>query len=72
MKPLTYLAAGLTAVALSGCLEVKQHPGWVSGSYDGKVDNRAAATSYHGDRFAFNAALANRARTQNEYNRVTP
>ena len=72
MKPLKYLAAGLLAIALSGCLEVKQHPGWVSGSYDGKADNRAAGTSYHGDRFAWSAALTDRARMQNEYNRSNP
>lgn len=72
MRRLKYLAAALLPIALSGCLEVRQNPGWVSGSYDGKADNRAAATSYHGDRFAWSAALADRARTQNEYNRFTP
>lgn len=72
MKRLNYLAAGLLAMALSGCLEVKQHPGWVNGAYAGKADNRAAATSFHGDRFAWSAALTDRARTQNEYNRANP
>jgi hypothetical protein len=72
MNARKYLAAGLMAMALSGCLEVKQHPGWVNGAYAGKADNRAAATSYHGDRFAWSAALANRARMQNEYNRSNP
>jgi hypothetical protein len=72
MKTPKYLAAGLLALALSGCLEVEQHPGWVNGAYAGKTDDRSAATSYHGDKFAWNAAMTDRARTQNEYNRANP
>ena len=62
----------MTAMALSltACLEVQQHPAWVHGAYDGKPDDMAPRRHYHGDRLAWNAAIDNRNRRQNEYNRM--
>jgi hypothetical protein len=40
------------------------------GYYDGKPDNLAPQRNYHGDRLAWNAAIDNRNRRQNEYNRM--
>jgi hypothetical protein len=49
---------------------VEQHPPWVHGYYDGKPDNMPSQRHYHGDRMAWNAAIDNRNRRQNEYNRM--
>lgn len=71
MKRIQLLAAALMACALlSGCLEVEQHPPWVHGYYDGKPDNMPSQRHYHGDRMAWGAAIDNRNRRQNEYNRM--
>ena len=60
----------LLALPLTGCLEVEQHPPWTHGYYDGKPDNMASQRNYHGDRLAWNAAIDNRNRRQNEYNQM--
>ena len=65
------LAAGLL-VLLSGCLEVKQHPGWIDGAYAGQVDNRASQVRFHNDKMAWSAAVSDRTMHQNEYNRANP
>jgi hypothetical protein len=72
MSALRYAVAGGMLLLLSGCLEVKQHPGWVDGAYAGKVDNRAAQARFHNDRMAWFAAISNRIVNQNEYNRANP
>ena len=71
MKRIPLLATALMACALlSGCLEVEQHPPWMHGYYDGKPDNMPSQRHYHGDRMAWSAAIDNRNRRQNEYNRM--
>jgi len=58
--------------ALTGCLEVDQHPNWVKGQYAGKTDNRQFATHFHKDKLAWWGAINNRNMKQNEYNRANP
>ena len=72
MKALNLTLAAALAVALTGCLEVDQHPAYADGAYAGKRDNRSEDTTFRKDKAAQTAALANRTRTQNEYNRVKP
>lgn len=72
MNALKYAIAALLAMLLSGCLEVKQHPGWVEGAYAGKHDNRSAQVKFHNDKLAWNAAISDRNQHQNEYNRANP
>ncbi|MDL2357199.1 MAG: hypothetical protein QFF03_18240 [Pseudomonadota bacterium] len=72
MNALKYATAAVLALLLAGCLEVEQHPGWVDGAYAGKTDNRSAATSFHNDKLAWRAAIADRNARQNEYNRANP
>ena len=72
MNTFKFALGALLALMLSGCLEVEQHPGYVDGGYAGKQDNRSATAKFHGDKLAQNAALADRARNQNEYNRTKP
>jgi hypothetical protein len=68
-----YLIAALPLVlALSGCLEVEQHPAWVKGQYAGKTDTRHFQTLFHNDKLSWNAAIVNRNNQQNEYNRANP
>jgi hypothetical protein len=57
----------LFPLALCGCLEVEQHPGWVQGEYNGKRDNLAPQAHFHGDRLAWMGAVWNRNQLQNEY-----
>jgi hypothetical protein len=71
MKKRLLLIAAL-ALALSGCLEVEQHPAWVKGQYAGKTDTRHFQTLFHNDKFSWNAAIVNRNNQQNEYNRANP
>ena len=66
------LALLLLPFALSGCLEVNQHPGWKKGEYAGKPDSRHFQTRFHNDRLAWMAAIMNRNAKQNEYNRANP
>jgi hypothetical protein len=72
MNTLKYAIAAALAVMLSGCLEVKQHPGWANGNYAGKPDNRSAQVSFHSDKLAWTAAILDRNQNQNEYNRANP
>jgi hypothetical protein len=70
MKPARIIAMALLALPLTACLEVEQHPPWKHGYYDGKRDNMPFQRNFHGDRMAWNAAIDNRNRHQNEYNRM--
>ncbi len=72
MNALNYPIGAALALMLSGCLEVEQHPAHIGGAYAGKQDNRSAQVKYHNDKLAQGAALSDRARHQNEYNRATP
>lgn len=69
LRPAMALAATLL---LAGCLEVEQHPDWVGGAYDGKVDPLQHERYYAGDRLAWNAAITDRNHLQNEYRRTSP
>lgn len=69
MKALLLLA---TTLLLGGCLEVNQYPAWREGQYDGKPDNLPQQLRFNGDRLAWNAAIDNRNRHQNEYARMRP
>jgi len=66
------IAALPLVLALSGCLEVEQHPKWVKGEYAGKKDPRHYQTLFHNDKLSWNAAIVNRNNQQNEYNRANP
>ena len=72
MKILKLIAALPLALALSGCLEVEQHPAWIKGEYAGKEDPRHFQTLFHNDKLSWNAAIVNRNNQQNEYNRANP
>jgi hypothetical protein len=72
MSALRFVAAAAMAALLSGCLEVRQHPGYVDGEYAGKVDNRSEQVRFYGDKMAWTAAVSNRTLRQNEYNRAKP
>ena len=71
-KRLCLIAALPLVLALSGCLEVEQHPKWVKGEYAGKRDPRHYQTLFHNDKLSWNAAIVNRNNQQNEYNRANP
>ena len=70
MKTARLIVMAVLALSLSACLEVEQHPPWKQGYYDGKRDNMPSQRLFHGDRLAWNAAIDNRNRHQNEYNRM--
>jgi hypothetical protein len=70
MKTARTIVMILLALSLSACLEVEQHPPWLHGYYDGKPDNMPFQRNFHNDRLAWNAAIDNRNRHQNEYNRM--
>jgi hypothetical protein len=74
MKPmmlrLKCMAGAAIALALGGCLEVEQHPGWARGQYNGKPDNLPQQVHFSHDRLAWNAALSNRNHLQSEYGRM--
>ena len=72
MKTYKLIAALPLALALSGCLEVEQHPGWIKGHYAGKQDQRHFQALFHNDKLSWNAAIVNRNNQQNEYNRANP
>lgn len=72
MKPMRVLMIVLPVLALTGCLEVEQHPKWVDGYYNGKRDNQHAEVRFRNDRLAWSAAIANRNRLQSEYGRARP
>lgn len=69
---LKFAAGAGLCLALSGCLEVEQHPTWVRGEYAGKADNQPYRVHFHNDKLAWNAALSDRTLHQNEYNRMSP
>jgi hypothetical protein len=71
-KRIVLIAALPLVLALSGCLEVEQHPKWVKGEYAGKKDPRHYQTLFHNDKLSWNAAIVNRNNQQNEYNRANP
>ena len=62
----------LAVLSLTGCLEVEQDPPWREGRYDGKPDDQPQQLRFNGDRLAWNAAIDNRNRHQNEYGRMRP
>jgi hypothetical protein len=66
------LLAVVLPLALSGCLEVSQHPHWKDGQIAGKHDDRQFQRLFHGDKLAWFAAISNRNQYQNEYNRANP
>ena len=70
MKTARLIVMAVLALSLSACLEVEQHPPWKQGYYDGKRDNMPSQRLFHGDRLAWNAAIDNRNRHQDEYNRM--
>lgn len=72
MKPFKLIAALPLALALTGCLEVEQHPAWIDGEYAGKEDQRHFQQLFHNDKLSWNAAIVNRNNQQNEYNRANP
>ena len=72
MKKLHLIVFLPLALALSGCLEVEQHPAWIKGEYAGKKDPRHYQTLFHNDKLSWNAAIVNRNNQQNEYNRANP
>jgi hypothetical protein len=64
------LVIAAIAALLAGCLEVKQHPAWIKGEFDGKPDDLHPHANFHNDRLAWYAAINNRNQRQNEYNRT--
>jgi hypothetical protein len=73
MTRIQLAATTLLLLAAGGCsLEVEQHPPWINGEYNGKPDNLPSHAYFHDDRLAWYAAINNRNRLQNEYDRTTP
>jgi hypothetical protein len=70
MRSWVLASGGLATVLLAGCLEVEQHPGWIEGAYDGKRDQLPERAHFAGSRLAWNAAITDRTRLQNEYQRT--
>ncbi|AYH41851.1 hypothetical protein [Azoarcus sp. DN11] len=65
------IAAACAAVLLAGCGEKSQVAKYEHGKYAGKSDTRPwEGGVYKGDKGAWEQALRNRIRTQNEYKRV--
>jgi hypothetical protein len=64
--------AAVLPLALSGCLEVNQHPPWLHGQYQGKPDNLPYQVNFHNDKLAWYATISNRNQMQNEYIRANP
>lgn len=68
--PLAALA-GTLLLGLSACSEVPQVTVYEQGQYRGKADTRPwEGSAFAGDRAAWEKALKERSRGQNEYNRV--
>jgi hypothetical protein len=72
MKRFKPCAALLVPLLLCGCLEATQHPPWRDGHYAGKPDSPPYQALFHNDRLSWLAAIVNRNRQQNEYNRANP
>ncbi|NMG74613.1 hypothetical protein [Aromatoleum diolicum] len=65
------LAASLAASLLAGCGEQPQVAKYEDGKYSGKADTRPwEAGAFKGDKGAWEQAMRNRVRGQNEYKRV--
>ena len=63
--------AGVALLGLSACSEVPQVTVNEQGEYRGKADSRPwDGGEFKGDRAAWEKALKERARGQNEYNRI--
>lgn len=61
----------LLALGLTGCSEQPQVTVYEQGRYQGKADTQPwDGPAFKGDKLAWEAALKNRARGQNEYNRA--
>ena len=69
MRKLTALAAAFAAAAaFTGCTEITQEPGK---SYAGKEDTKPyAGDQFKGDKAKWEATLAQRNQTQNDYSRM--
>lgn len=73
MKPRIHcmLAASLVAALLAGCGEEPQFAKYEDGKYSGKADTRPwEGGAFKGDKGAWEQAMRNRVRGQNEYKRV--
>lgn len=65
------LLTAALAPGLSGCGEYSQVANYKPGSYQGKSDTRPwEGGKFAGDKAAWEAALANRNQSQNEYKRT--
>ena len=59
------------ALGLAACGEYSQVPNYKQGNYQGKSDTRPwEGGKFAGDKAAWEAALANRAQSQNEYKKA--
>ena len=73
MKPgiQSMLAAAVAAAVLAGCSESPQVVSYENGKYSGKADARPwEGGEFKGDKGAWEQAMRNRVRAQNEYKRV--
>ena len=71
MRIFYVIAAALAATLLAGCGERPQVVDYKDGKYSGKADQRPwEAGTFKGDKGAWEQALRNRIRSQNEYKRV--
>lgn len=65
------LAAAVAAGLLAGCSEPPQVVSYENGKYSGKADARPwEGGEFKGDKGAWEQAMRNRVRAQNEYKRV--
>lgn len=70
MKKALFLAL-TAAIALTACGEYSQVASYKPGNYQGKSDTRPwEAGQFAGNKQAWEAALASRAQTQNEYKKA--
>ena len=70
-KAFFLLLTAAFAVGLSACGEYSQVANYKPGSYQGKSDTRPwEGGQFAGNKQAWEAALANRAQSQNEYKRT--
>jgi len=70
-KALILASTAAFALSLAACGEYSQVANYKPGSYQGKSDTRPwEGGRFAGDKAAWEAALANRAQTQNEYKKA--
>ncbi|MBR0567781.1 hypothetical protein J5J83_16775 [Azoarcus sp. L1K30] len=68
---MSMLAAVVLAVGLTGCGEQPQVVSYEQGKYQGKADSQPWDNPvFKGDKAAWELAMKNRTRGQNEYNRT--